>query len=151
MMAQPSEREQAIQTLKERLRGLDVAMLTTAEPDGSLRSRPMVVTQADFDGDLWFLSRSQNRLIWSIQRHRRVNVTYTDPAQGRFVSVSGTASILHDTRKAEELWQPLHQGWLDSPDSPDVCVVRIVVESAQAWGGPSGGGTERIEGFSSKA
>ncbi len=150
-MAQPSEREQAIATLKERLRGLEVAMLTTAEPDGSLRSRPMVATQAEFDGDLWFLSRSQNRLIWSIQRFPRVNVTYTDPASGRFVSVSGTARALHDPRKAEELWQPHHESWLERPDSPDVCVVKIIVDSAQAWGGPSGGGTERIEGFAGKS
>lgn len=149
-MAQPSEREQAIQTLKERLRGLDVAMLTTAEPDGSLRSRPMVATQSEFEGDLWFLSRSQNRLIWSVQRHPRVNVAYTDSTRGRFVSISGTAHIVNDPRKAESLWLPHHQGWLDRPDSPDVRVVRITVESAQVWGGLPDGGTERIEGFTSK-
>jgi len=34
-----------------------VAMLTTVASDGSLRSRPMVTPDADFDGELWFFTR----------------------------------------------------------------------------------------------
>lgn len=145
-MAGPNEREQAIRTLSERLRGFQVAMLTTVEPDSSLRSRPMVNKQADFEGDLWFFARGQSRLVWSIQRYPRVNLTYTEPSAGRFISVSGIAHIVRDRKKAQELWDPEYQSWLDSPENPDLCLLKITVESAQAWGGPSSG-IERIEGF----
>ena len=146
-MAGSSAREQAIRTLAEKIRGFEVAMLTTVEPDGALRGRPMVNRQPEFDGDLWFLARGQSRLVWSIQRYSRVNLTYTDASQGRFVSVTGTAHVVRDRQKAEELWDPSYVSWLESPDNPELCLVKVTVDSAQAWGGPSGG-TERIEGFS---
>jgi general stress protein 26 len=149
-MAGPNEREQAIRTLSERLRGFGVAMLTTVEPDGALRSRPMINHQPEFEGDLWFLARGQSRLVWSIQRYARVNLTYVDSSQNRFVSVTGTAHVVRDLEKAHELWHPSYKGWLESPDNPDLCLVKVTVDSAQAWGGPAGG-TERIEGFAAQA
>jgi general stress protein 26 len=145
-MAGPSEREQAIRTLSERIRGFGVAMLTTVEPDGALRSRPMINRQPEFEGDLWFLARSQSRLVWSIQRYPRVNLTYVEASSGRFVSVSGTAHIVRDRQKAGELWDPSYVSWLESPDNPELCLVKVSVDSAQAWGGPVSG-IERIEGF----
>jgi general stress protein 26 len=145
-MAGPTEREQAIRTLSERIRGFGVAMLTTVEPDGSLRSRPMINHQPEFDGNLWFLARSQSRLVWSTQRYPRVNVTYVEAGTGRFVSVSGTAHVVRDRKKAAELWHPSYESWLESPDNPELCIVKVAVETAQAWGGPVSG-TERIEGF----
>lgn len=145
-----SERESAIRTLNDRLHGLEVAMLTTVEPDGSLRSRPMVAQRTEFDGDLWFLARSHARYVWAIQRNPRVNLTYSDPEGGRFVSVSGTAHILRDRAKAEELWDEIYEGWFDGLDDPELCLIKVAVECAQTWGG-SAGATERIEGFAPEA
>ncbi|MFO0907478.1 MAG: pyridoxamine 5'-phosphate oxidase family protein [Isosphaeraceae bacterium] len=149
-MAGSTVREEAIRTLAQKLVGFDVAMLTTVEPDGALRSRPMVNKQPEFEGDLWFLARSQSRLVWSIHRYPRVNLTYTDPASGRFVSVTGTAHILRDPKKAEELWDPSYESWLNGPNDPELSLVKVTVENAQAWGGPSGS-IQRIEGFSPSA
>lgn len=149
-MSAPTEREQAIRTLGERLHGLGVAMLTTLEPDGALRSRPMVAHPAGFDGDLWFLARNHSRTVWSVQRFPRVNLTFADTGRGRFVSVTGTAHVVQNRRKAEELWDPSLRAWLAGVDDPELCLIKVTVESAQAWGGPSGA-AERIEGFVVKA
>jgi general stress protein 26 len=141
-------REQAIQTLGERLNGISVAMLTTLEPDGSLLSRPMMAQTVPFDGDLWFVARAHSRLVWDIQRHPRVNLTYSQPGLNRFVSVTGTAHVVRDRAKAEELWNPNYQGWFEGLDDPELCLLRVSVEAAQAWGVVRG--TERIDGFTAR-
>lgn len=150
-MTQGTDRAQAIQRLDERLRGIEVAMVTTLEPDGSLVSRPMMSQRIPFDGDLWFITRAHNRLVWDVQRHPRVNVTYVDPDTGRFISVAGMAHIVRDRAKVDELWDPnIYTGWFpDGIEDPEVVLVKVSVESAQSWGPP--GGRERIEGFTSLA
>ncbi|RYD35018.1 MAG: general stress protein, partial [Myxococcaceae bacterium] len=35
------------------IHGIKVAMMTTVDTDGSLRSRPMWTYDKDFDGELW--------------------------------------------------------------------------------------------------
>ena len=53
-----SEREGNIKKLAGMIREIDFAMLTTAEADGTLRSRPMSTQRREFDGDLWFFTRA---------------------------------------------------------------------------------------------
>jgi general stress protein 26 len=142
-------RDRAIRSLNEKIRGLRIAMLTTVEPDGSMLSRPMVAQQLEFDGDLWFLARAHSHTVWSVQRHARVNLAYTDPRGDRFVSVSGRAQVVRDRSKAEQLWDPSYQTWLNGVDDPELCLVKVTVESAQVWEGPSAH-VERIEGFADK-
>ena len=45
---------ESIQKFAKMIEDIDFAMLTTVQPDGSLRSRPMSTQQAEFDGTLWF-------------------------------------------------------------------------------------------------
>lgn len=149
-MGTTSERAEAIRVLGERLQGIDVAMLTTMEPDGSLLSRPMVSQRVPFDGDLWFLARSHSRLVWDVQRHPRVNLTYVAVDHQRFVSVSGTAHVMRDREKATQLWDPSYDSWFaGGVDDPELVLVKVTVDFAQAWGSPPGV-TERFEGLLSR-
>ena len=72
-MTSDSERQKAITTLAEMIKEIGVAMLTTIMPDGTLRSRPMISAEPEFDGDLWFFTElaapkveeiQQNTLAW---------------------------------------------------------------------------------------
>jgi general stress protein 26 len=45
-------RSESMDKLRELIKGIKVAMFTTADEDGTLRSRPMVTQETDFDGDL---------------------------------------------------------------------------------------------------
>jgi general stress protein 26 len=149
-MAHSQERAEAIRVLSERLRGIETAMLTTMEPDGSLLSRPMVAQKLPFDGDLWFLARSHSRLVWDVQRHPRVNLNYVALNHDRFISLSGTAHIVRDRRKASQLWDPSYDSWFaGGVDDPELVLVKVTIDFAQAWGSPPGV-TERFEGLLSR-
>ncbi|RKJ18325.1 general stress protein, partial [Butyricicoccus sp. 1XD8-22] len=45
-----------IEILKELIKDIDIAMLTTATEEG-LVSRPMKTQEVEFDGDLWFFTK----------------------------------------------------------------------------------------------
>lgn len=137
-MTQQADRADAIKTLGELIKDIKFAMLTTVEDDGSLRSRPMGTQQVEFDGDLWFFAGASSAKVGEIQHDRQVNVSYADTDHQRYVSVSGTAQLVRDRAKIEELWNPIFKAWFpDGLDDPDLALLKVAVERAEYWDSPS--------------
>jgi general stress protein 26 len=45
---------------------------------------------------------------------------------------------VHDKGKMKKLWNPLYKAWFPKGlDDPDICLLRIRVESAEYWDTPS--------------
>ena len=136
-MADTKTREEAIAKLNSLIKDVQVAMLTTIDW-GVLRSRPMQTQEMDFDGDLWFFTSSETHKTEEIEKDRRVNVSYAAPDSNTYVSVSGTAEILKDRAKIEELWTPIHKAWFPKgPDDPNLVLLKVNVEQAEYWDSPS--------------
>jgi general stress protein 26 len=122
-------------------------MLTTATPDGTLRSRPMATQQTESDGDLWFFTRASAAKVQEIQAHLRINVSYASPRENRYVSVSGTAALVRDRKKIEELWDQLYAAWFPQGlADPELALLKIDVEQAEYWDAPTSTMVE-IAGF----
>jgi general stress protein 26 len=132
-MAAKSKDEQ-IEKLRELIKDIDIAMLTTQEPDGTLRSRPMGTQQTEFDGDLWFFTRIDAPKVHEVQQTRDVNVSYADEDNQRYVSVSGRATVLRDQQKIDELWSPIAKVWFpDGKDDPSLALLKVNVTQAEYW------------------
>ncbi|MCC7546502.1 MAG: pyridoxamine 5'-phosphate oxidase family protein [Burkholderiales bacterium] len=122
------------QRLRELIRDVRFAMLTTRAVDGTLSSRPMTTLQTDFDGTLWFLAAADSLNAMDIEQRPKVNLGYASPDSGRYVSVSGTARVMHDRAKARELWQPQFQAWFPGgADDDNLAVVQVEIASADYW------------------
>ncbi|HSN88084.1 MAG TPA: pyridoxamine 5'-phosphate oxidase family protein [Thermoanaerobaculia bacterium] len=127
-----------VEKLRELIKGIRIAMLTTVDQDGSLRSRPMATQQTELDGDLWFFTSHSSAKVGEVGREHQVNVSYSDPDDQRYVSVSGTASVLRDRAKAEELWNPALKAWFPKGlDDPDLALLKVEVQKAEYWDAPS--------------
>lgn len=50
--------QEEIETLRELIKDIDTAMLTTVTEEG-LVSRPMKTQEVEFDGDLWFFTKKE--------------------------------------------------------------------------------------------
>ena len=130
--------EANIKKLGELIRDMKFAMLTTVDPDGVLRSRPMVTQKAEFDGELWFFTSSKSGKISSIRNDQHINVAYADPDSQRYVSVSGRAELVNDRKKVHELWTPMMLAWFTNGENdPEISLIRVRVESAEYWDSPS--------------
>jgi general stress protein 26 len=130
-------KKEAIKKLNELIKDVQVAMLTTIDW-GVLRSRPMQTQEAEFDGTLWFFTSTDTHKTEEIEKDRRVNVSYAAPDSNTYVSVSGTAEIVSDRAKIEELWNPILKAWFPKGlEDSTLCLLKVTVEQAEYWDSPS--------------
>ncbi len=117
---------------------IQVAMMTTIDDEGTLRSRPMHNVQKDFHGDIWFFTRASAAKAFEIQRHHEVNLVYAEPKNQAYVSVSGIAEMVRDRGKVAELWHEMLTTWFPQGiDDPDIALLKIAVQKAEYWDAPS--------------
>jgi general stress protein 26 len=132
-------REQMIAKVAELIKDINIAMITTEAEDGLLHSRPMATQKTEFDGTLWFFTGVSTGKISEIDWNPEVTLSYADPGKTRYVSVSGTAEIVHDRAKMAELWSDIYKAWFPQGlDDPDVCLMKVDVAFAEYWDVPSG-------------
>ena len=101
-----ADRQQHITQLAALIKDVEVAMFTTTGVDGRLYSRPLGTQEVEFDGDLWFATSADSPKVAEIALNPRVNVAYASTSGNTYVSVAGTARVIDDRAKAEELWSP---------------------------------------------
>ena len=119
-----------IETLRELIKDVDIAMLTTATEEG-LVSRPMKTQEVEFDGDLWFFTKKTTNKYHEILHNQDVNVAYVGNS---YVSVRGKAEIVEDLAKKKELWSKVYEKFLHTTyDDPDLILLKIKVEAAEYW------------------
>src|SRR6185295_16139268 len=97
--------------LRKLLKDFRVAMLTTVTPDGVLRSRPMATVRMEGDGDIWFLTRAGTPKVGEVEEHRQVNVGYVSAKGCRYLSLSGTATVVADAARLQAMWKKRHRKW----------------------------------------
>ncbi len=132
-MAESSRREEALRTLAAMIQDIPVAMLTTTGM-GRLRSRPMVTQRVPFDGHLWFLTTRATGMTGEIRDRQSVHVTFVSPGDSRYVWTSGTATLIDDRAKVQELWHPGYQPWCPGGAAdPSVTLIKVRVEEAGYW------------------
>ena len=69
--------EMDVEKLLSIINRIHVAMLTTTEPDNSMRSRPLATLRtSDFSGFLWFFITADSPKVAEIGAHHNVNLSY---------------------------------------------------------------------------
>jgi general stress protein 26 len=129
-----SNHQDEVKKLAELMKGIKFVMLTTMEPSGSLHSRPMVTQEVEFDGDLWFFTAAHSGKVWEAEEHRQVNVAFSNPEKNTYVSASGTAVLVRDRAKLEELWKPAYKIFFPKGlEDPELALLKVNVEQAEYW------------------
>src|SRR3954468_8307440 len=118
-------KQEEIETLRELIKDIDTAMLTTLSEDG-LVSRPMKTQEIEFDGDLWFFTKKETNKYEEILHDQDVNVAYAGKS---YVSVRGRADIVEDLDKKKELWSNAYEKIMQtSYDDPNVILIKVKTE-----------------------
>jgi general stress protein 26 len=135
---QSTYRKERLEKLDALIKNIRIAMLTTVEQDGSLRSRPMVALPVAFEGELWFFTSVDASKVTESQQHQQINVSFADPEHQDYVSMSGTASFVRDRQRMEELWSPRFSRWFPKGlEEPSLALLKVNVETAEYWDAPS--------------
>ena len=133
------DHNEEIKKLRELVKDIDTGMLTTIDEDGTLHSRPMSTNgEIEADGSLWFFTYASSHKVTEVEQHQQVNVSFSAPNKQRYVSMSGTAQLVQDRSKIEELWKPQLQAWFPKGlDEPDIALLKVNVQKAEYWDAPS--------------
>lgn len=145
MSGNASSDQEAMEKVNKLIKGIKVAMLTTISGNKAV-SRPMQTQEAEFDGDLWFVTMKDTAKYQEILANPAVNVAYAGKS---YVSVSGTAEFSEDLERKKEYWNPVFEKLLEtSYDDPNVVLIKVTADSAEYW--ESGNPLKTITKFAKK-
>ena len=134
-MSATQTRSDNLNKLRDMIKDIDFCMLTTIDENGDLHSRPMSSNgQIEPNGDLWFFTGISSHKVSEVADFPKVNVSFADPKNQKYISTSGTAELVRDRRKIEELWKPEFKMWFpEGKDDPEIALLRISLEKAEYW------------------
>jgi len=126
-----------LRQLAKLIDGQRIAMLTTLSTEGDLESRPMTVVDFDSDGRVWLFCEHDPQDATARERHRRLNLAFSNERSSTFISLPGRGQIVHDRERIHELWSPTLKPWFpDGPDSPRLALLKVTLERAEYWDAP---------------
>jgi general stress protein 26 len=129
--------EQELDRVWDIIEKVGVCMLTTRF-DGGLRARPVEARPDRHAGLIFFVTDVRGAKDDEIEAHPDVSLTFVDPKDKAYLSITGKASVSCDAKKAAEIWHKTDDVWWPGgPDDPNVRVLRIEPSKAELWDGPS--------------
>jgi len=138
-MSNPQTQHDSLEKLRDLIKDIDFCMLTTIDEQGDPHSRPMSSNgDIDRNGDLWFFTNASSHKVNEVERSPKVNVSFADPDNQRYVSITGVAELIRDRARIDELWRPEFKIWFPKgKDDPEVALLRITLEKGEYWDSPS--------------
>ena len=124
--------------LKELIEEIRIAMMTTRDADGTLRSRPLQTLRCADEGTLWFFTSATSAKVEEAEAGGgQVNLSYASPDKMDYVSISGRATLSRDRKLMKALWNK----WVEvffpkGVDDPDLALLRVDIEKAEYWDSP---------------
>ena len=137
-MENSQNKAEGLKMLKDKIKDIKVAMLTSVNPDGSLHTRPMHTQPMREDNLLWFFTGKNSEKIAEIKNDSHVSLGYADPSSSTYVAVCGRASLVTDKAKIDELWHDMLKAWFPGgKEDPNIALLKVTVDSAEYWDSPS--------------
>jgi len=128
--------------ISKKLRDIDFAILSTRTEGGAIAGRPMSNNrEVDFDGDSWFFTCDETRMVADIVRDPQVGLGYQGKAGALgmrpfFVAVEGRAELIRDTARFAEHWTKGLDRWFEQGvDTPGLVLVKVTAERLHYWDG----------------
>jgi general stress protein 26 len=119
----------------ELMKKISICMLTTW--DGrELHARPMGAYVRREDNAVYFLTDAQRHKDDEIQAYPQISLAFADTGGQKYVAVSARAVVSNDRAKIKELWGTPAKAWWDSPDDPNIRVLKVTPMDAEYWDSP---------------
>ncbi len=117
------------------IEGIRICMFITW--DGTRQSaRPMAALPRQDEHAIYFFTDASAEKDGQIEQFPIVTLAFADQSKNDYVSLTGTATLSNDRAKIEALWSPMMKSWWDGPQDPNIRLIKLVPEDAQAWDGP---------------
>jgi general stress protein 26 len=127
--------EPSIERVRELIESVRFCMLSNWN-GSKLRSRPMGALLQREEGLIYFFTDVRAHKDEEIARYPQVCLAFADPDGQKYVTVNGTAAIVSDRAMIRKLWSIPTKIWWNSPDDPNIRLVRVRPDEAEYWDTP---------------
>ncbi|GHF49187.1 general stress protein 26 [Deinococcus metalli] len=126
--------QDAVKKIAGIIKNVKFAMLTTTTAEGHLHARPMTTQETEFDGDVWFIGARDSEAVADMRARPQVNLAYAKPGDGEYVSVNGTAELVEDRAKLDELWSDFYKAYFEGgKEDPNIQLIKVHANGAEFW------------------
>lgn len=132
----PDNNTPAHETLWKLIKDIRFGMLTHRTSTGMLHAHPLTTQNRSMDEqtELYFFVPKSGELYERLLTDGEVNVSYADPGEDSYVSLSGQARFVDDVVQKEALWSPATQAWFPGGYAdPEVALLAVRIRHAEYW------------------
>jgi len=130
-MSTPEHKQLIWKLIKE----IKFGMLVTGDDDHSrLHARPMTLVQEEYDGTLYFYTSKNDGKAYEIKKDRHVCITFSDPSEQTYVSLTGKANLTIDPELINRYWNKFVSAWYpEGKEDPNLAMLEIKIETGEHW------------------
>jgi general stress protein 26 len=135
MVVHPSDEH--FRKFAELIEEIEVALLTTVDPEGHLHTRPLQTLGIGAGRSLWFFTDLRSEKAFELAHDVRLGLGYADPRGRSYVALGGTGRLLRDPQRARELWTVEQLAYYpNGPEDEHLGLLKVRVERAEYWRPP---------------
>ncbi|WP_072375376.1 pyridoxamine 5'-phosphate oxidase family protein [Hyphomicrobium sp. NDB2Meth4] len=130
----------------QRMRDIDIAMLSTKTQSGEIASRPMSNnSDVDYNGDSYFFTLASSQMVADIAADDHVSLAFSvEPGLfsggGFFIAVTGKAQLVRDKAVFAAHWTPDLDAWFERGiDTPGLVMLHVRAVHIKYWAGEEEG------------
>jgi general stress protein 26 len=114
-----------------------ISICMFASWDGQeLQARPMGAYVRPEEHAVFFLADARHHKDNDVRKYNKVCLAFADTSAQNYVSVAGNAEVSMDRAKIRELWGIPAKAWWNSPDDPNIRLLKVTPIDAQYWDAP---------------
>lgn len=128
-------KQQHIDTIREMVKDVKYAMMTTITTEGHLHACPMTTGETSLGAkEIWFIGDKTTETVKHIENNPQVNLSYVCEKDKAYVSINGKAELVNDQDKLDELWSPVTNAFFEhGKEDPNVQLIKVVPNGAEYW------------------
>jgi general stress protein 26 len=127
--------EHSIERVWELMESVRFCMFSTWN-GRELRSRPMGAFVRRKEDAIYFFTDVRAHKDEEIAQFPKVCLAFADTHKQKYVSVSGIAEMVSDRALVRELWSIPTKLWWESPDDPNLRLIKVTPQDAEYWDTP---------------
>jgi general stress protein 26 len=127
----------------EKMRGIDIAFLSTKSDSGEIASRPMSNNgNVEYDGDSYYFTLDSTQTVTDITRDAKVSLAFSgkpgllSSAAKFYAAIEGDAEVIRDKAAFEEHWASDLDAWFkQGVDTPGLVLIKVSARRIKYWNG----------------
>lgn len=120
--------------ISEKMKDLDICMLTTQTARGQLSSRPMSNNgEVEYDGNSYFFTFEKSGIVKDIEENEQVNLGFSGK-EGLYIALTGKAKLIRNKLKLQERWQDQLKQWFPKGvDTEGIVMIHVKAKRIRYW------------------